>query len=59
MSGAISHGDKFVGLAKRSFVLLAACLRLLSYQRSESFSLRHDAAGLRRDETSGHRGCNS
>ena len=59
MSGAICHGDKIVGLAKRSFVLLAPRLRLLNYQRIESFSLRHDAAGLRRNETSGDCRCYS
>jgi hypothetical protein len=59
MSGAICHGDKIVGLAKRSFVLLAPRLRLLSNKRSESFPLRHDATGLHYDETPGHRGCNS
>jgi hypothetical protein len=59
MSGAICHGDKIVGLAKRNFVLLAPRLRLFSNKRGESFPLRHDATGFHRDETPGHRGRNS
>ena len=57
------HGDflwdEIVDLAQRGFIFVGSGMRFLSHQRSESFSLRHDAAGFRRPETPRHRRRNS
>jgi|SRR5580704_12290771 hypothetical protein len=50
-SAAIWDGDEIVYLAGRSLVLFASGMRIRRQQRCESFALRHDAAGFRRDET--------
>jgi hypothetical protein len=57
MSDAIGDGDEIVDLTQGISVFVASDLCLLGYERSESLSLRHDATGFRRDETSGDRRC--
>jgi len=52
MSDAIGDGDEIVDLTQGIFLFVASDVCLLGYERSESFSLRHDAAGFRCDETS-------
>ena len=51
LSAAIRDGYEIVDLTQGSSVFLASDLCLLGYERSESFSLRHDAAGFHCDET--------
>ena len=50
-SAAIWDGDEIVNLAGRSLVFFTSAMRIRRQQRSESFALRHDAAGFCRDET--------
>lgn len=52
MSAAIGDGDEVVDLTQGISVFVTSDLWLLGYERSESLSLRHDAAGFRCDETS-------
>jgi len=51
MLRAISDGDEIVDLTQDSSVFVASDLCLLGYECSKSLSLRHDAAGFRRNET--------
>src|SRR5438105_4218177 len=50
-SAAFWDRDEIVNLAGRGLVFFASGMRIRRQQRRESFALRHDAAGLCRDET--------
>ena len=52
VSGAIRNDHEIVDLTQSSSVFVASDLCLLGYERTESLSLRHDAAGFHRYETS-------
>ena len=51
--------DEIIDLSQRHFIVFDSDVCLRGNQRSESFSLRHDAAGFRRPETPRHRRRNS
>src|SRR5204862_6153303 len=50
---------EIVDVPQRCFAVFNSGGRLLSHERSESFSLRHNASRFHHNETSRHCGCNS
>ena len=51
--------DEKINIARRFFVFSRSGVRILRSPRSEPVALRHDASGLRRNETPGYRRSNS
>src|SRR6266545_2255649 len=49
--------DEIVDVAQRGFIFFGSSVRLCRQQRSESFALRHDAAGFCGDEERGNPRC--